>query len=109
MIEMGLDQPEAQGGCPVAFTYTEDEVRELLLGFTVLELKQDQILPFVVEKYVSTNTKSCRGLLPCQRPCLLLLRKTLMAYVDNSAPYVILVGSYPLLYNLNNSTSRIGC
>jgi ubiquinone/menaquinone biosynthesis C-methylase UbiE len=52
MIEMGLDQPEAQSGCPVAFTYTEDEVRELLQGFTVLEIKQEHIFPFVVEKYV---------------------------------------------------------
>ena len=52
MIEMGLDQPEAQSGCPVAFTYTEDEVKDLLQGFTVLELKQDHIFPFVVEKYV---------------------------------------------------------
>ena len=52
MIEMGLDQPEAQSGCPVAFTYTEDELKDLLQGFTVLELKQDHIFPFVVEKYV---------------------------------------------------------
>jgi SAM-dependent methyltransferase len=52
MVEMGLDQPEAQSGCPVAFTYTPDEVKELLQGFTVLELKQDHIFPFVVEKYV---------------------------------------------------------
>ena len=52
MIEMGLDQPEAQSGCPVAFTYTEDEVKDLLQGFTVFELKQDHIFPFVVEKYV---------------------------------------------------------
>ena len=52
MIEMGLEQPEAQSGCPVAFTYTEDEVKDLLQGFTVLELKQDHIFPFVVEKYV---------------------------------------------------------
>lgn len=52
MVEMGLDQPEAQSGCPVAFTYTPDEVKELLQGFTLLELKQDHIFPFVVEKYV---------------------------------------------------------
>jgi ubiquinone/menaquinone biosynthesis C-methylase UbiE len=52
MIETGLDQPEAQSGCPVAFTYTEDDVKTLLQGFTVLELKQDHIFPFVVEKYV---------------------------------------------------------
>ena len=32
MIEAGYDQPEAQYGCPIAHTYTKDEVRELLMG-----------------------------------------------------------------------------
>jgi ubiquinone/menaquinone biosynthesis C-methylase UbiE len=52
MIEAGFDQPEAQSGCPVAFTYTADEIRSLLAGFHVLELRQDHIFPFVIEKYV---------------------------------------------------------
>jgi 2-polyprenyl-3-methyl-5-hydroxy-6-metoxy-1,4-benzoquinol methylase len=53
MIEAGIDQPEAQSGCPVAFTYTDDEVRQALLkGFEVLSIEQDHIFPFVVEKYV---------------------------------------------------------
>jgi len=53
MIEAGFDQPEAQSGCPVAFTYTDDEVREdLLKGFEVQSIEQDHIFPFVVEKYV---------------------------------------------------------
>jgi SAM-dependent methyltransferase len=52
MIEGGFDQPEAQSGCPIAFTYTPDEVRDLLKGFNVLELRQEHIFPFVVEKYV---------------------------------------------------------
>ena len=52
MIDGGLDQPEAQSGCPVAFTYTHDEVRELLKGFRVEAIDQDHIFPFVVEKYV---------------------------------------------------------
>lgn len=52
MIEAGFDQPEAQSGCPVAFTYTADEVRRLLKGFHILELRQEHIFPFVVEKYV---------------------------------------------------------
>jgi len=53
MIEAGFDQPEAQFGCPVAFTYTDEEVRkELLGGFEVLSIEQDHIFPFVVEKYV---------------------------------------------------------
>jgi ubiquinone/menaquinone biosynthesis C-methylase UbiE len=52
MIDAGLDQPEAQSGCPVAFTYTDEEVRELLSGFTVIDIRQEHIFPFVIEKYV---------------------------------------------------------
>ena len=52
MIDAGLDRPEAQAGCPVAFTYDENEARALLSGFEVLELRQDHIFPYVIEKYV---------------------------------------------------------
>lgn len=52
MIEAGFDQPEAQSGCPVAFTFTRDEAGNLLEGFEIVEIKQDHIFPFVVEKYV---------------------------------------------------------
>jgi SAM-dependent methyltransferase len=52
MIEAGFDQPEAQDGCPIAYTYTEDEVRRLLDEFNILEIRRDHIFPFVVEKYV---------------------------------------------------------
>ena len=52
MIDAGFDQPEAQTGCPVAFTFTEQEVRELLAGFQIFEIRQDHIFPFVIEKYV---------------------------------------------------------
>lgn len=53
MIEAGLDQPEAQSGCPVAFTYTHEEIRELLAGlFDVTEITQAHIFPYVIEKYV---------------------------------------------------------
>lgn len=54
MIEAGLDQPEAQSGCPIASTYTEESVRELLDGqFEVTDIRQDHIFPYVVEKYVN--------------------------------------------------------
>lgn len=52
LINAGLDQPEAQSGCPVAFTYDQDEVRDLLAGLEVFEIQQDHIFPYVVEKYV---------------------------------------------------------
>ena len=52
MIEAGFDQPEAQSGCPIAFTYTAEEVKSLLAGFNISELRQEHIFPFVIEKYV---------------------------------------------------------
>jgi SAM-dependent methyltransferase len=52
MIDAGLDQPEAQTGCPIAFTYTSDDVRHLLAGYEVLDIHQDHIFPFIVEKYI---------------------------------------------------------
>lgn len=53
MIRAGFDQPEAQSGCPIAFTYTDEEVRELLAGqFEVTSIQAEHIFPYVVEKYV---------------------------------------------------------
>ena len=54
MIEAGLDQPEAQSGCPVAFTYTAEDARAMLAaaGFEVVSTAQDHIFPYVVEKYI---------------------------------------------------------
>lgn len=52
LIEAGFDQPEAQSGCPIAFTYTHDEVRALLRDYEIIDLRQDHIFPYVVEKYV---------------------------------------------------------
>lgn len=52
MIEAGFDQPEAQSGCPVAFTYTHDELHQLLQGFNVIDIQQEHIFPFVIEKYI---------------------------------------------------------
>lgn len=54
MIEAGYDQPEAQSGCPIAFTYTEAQVRGLLAasGFEATEITQDHIFPYIPEKYV---------------------------------------------------------
>lgn len=54
MIEAGLDQPEAQTGCPIAFTYTPDEVHAMLAraGFEANNIEQTHIFPYVIEKYV---------------------------------------------------------
>lgn len=51
MIQYGFDQPEAQSGCPIAFTYTKQEAVALLDRFDILEIKQDHIFPYNVEAY----------------------------------------------------------
>jgi len=51
MIEAGLDQPEAQYGCPIANTYTKEDVVELLDGYEVLSIEQDHIFPYQIEPY----------------------------------------------------------
>lgn len=51
MIEEELDQPEAQNGCPIAFTYTHDEIMSLLKDFQILSLEQDHIFPYQIDQY----------------------------------------------------------
>jgi len=52
MIDAGFDQPEAQAGCPIAHVYTAQEARELMAGFDILEMRQDHIFPYLIEKYL---------------------------------------------------------
>ncbi len=52
MIDHGFDQPEAQSGCPIAFTYTQAELRGILHEFEVIDLQQAHIFPYVIEKYI---------------------------------------------------------
>ena len=42
---------EAQTGCPVAYTYTYDEARELLKGFDILEMRKAHIFTWDVDAY----------------------------------------------------------
>ena len=52
MISIGIDQPEAQYGCPVAYTYTEEEIYELLGDhFDVVSIERDHIFPYQIEPY----------------------------------------------------------
>lgn len=53
MIQHGFDQPEAQSGCPIANTYSELELDELLAkcDFRVVDIKQDHIFPYRVDAY----------------------------------------------------------
>jgi hypothetical protein len=52
MIEAGLDQPEAQYGCPIAYTYTPQELMAMVgPGFWRVIITQDHIFPFQIEPY----------------------------------------------------------
>ena len=55
MIENGFDQPEAQSGCPIAFTYTHEEARKLLDGFDIIDMQQEHIFPYEIESYRKNN------------------------------------------------------
>jgi cyclopropane fatty-acyl-phospholipid synthase-like methyltransferase len=52
MIKAGLDQYEAQAGCPYAKAYTHDEIYELLEGkFEIARIRQAHCFMWNVEKY----------------------------------------------------------
>ena len=51
MIESGLDQPEAQYGCPIVHTYTKNEVVDLLQDYDIISIEQDHIFPYQIEPY----------------------------------------------------------
>lgn len=51
MIENDLDQPEAQFGCPIAYTYTNEDAIQLLKDFDIIDIHQDHIFPYDVEQY----------------------------------------------------------
>jgi ubiquinone/menaquinone biosynthesis C-methylase UbiE len=56
MIEAGLDQPEAQNGCPIATTYDDLMLAKLLEGaFEITEKRQAHIFPYRVEEYIKYN------------------------------------------------------
>jgi len=52
VITSGLNRTEAQDGCPIVQAFTAEQVYELLDDFDMIELNQDHIFPYVVEKYV---------------------------------------------------------
>jgi SAM-dependent methyltransferase len=55
MILGGIDQPEAQSGCPIANTYSRTEIRNQLemLNFQVDEIRQDHVFPYQIKDYVN--------------------------------------------------------
>ena len=70
MIEAGLDQPEAQSGCPVARTYSHDELRALLCDSS----RSGRCARIISSRTwsrntSSTSTKKSRGSGPCPMMC----------------------------------------
>jgi SAM-dependent methyltransferase len=53
MINAELDQPEAQYGCPIANSYSKEEITNLLIssGLNPISLEQAHIFPYMVEPY----------------------------------------------------------
>lgn len=53
MINAGLDQPEAQFGCPIANSYSKEEISHLLFvnGLNPISLEQEHIFPYMIEPY----------------------------------------------------------
>jgi SAM-dependent methyltransferase len=77
MIDAGFDQPEAQSGCPLAFTYTHDEVRQLLKDFELIDIQQEHIFPFVIEKYIKYEYEVVPWLAAMPQGMFRALEKTL--------------------------------
>lgn len=57
MIAAGLDQPEAQYGCPIANTYSSSQILGILdaAGYVVTDIDQDHVFPYIVEEYKNYN------------------------------------------------------
>ena len=51
MIQDDLDRSEAKKGCPIAKTYNEDEIRELLIDFEIIDIEKDHIFPYKIGPY----------------------------------------------------------
>ena len=57
LINAGLDQPEAQSGCPIANSYTRNEIEILFnnAGLEITNIEQDHIFPFKINEYKEFN------------------------------------------------------
>lgn len=53
LINEGLEQPEAQFGCPIANSYTKSEIHEILedIGFGSVSIEKDHIFPYKIPEY----------------------------------------------------------
>lgn len=51
LIDGGFDQYEAQSGCPLAYSYTNEQVYKLLEKFKNINIQQDHIFPYKIIPY----------------------------------------------------------
>ena len=51
LIDKDQEQYEAQHGCPLAYTYTREQVYHLLKDFTNIKINQTHIFPYKIDKY----------------------------------------------------------
>ena len=55
MIDNEKSQYEAQNNCPLANTYTKEEVYNLLTKFTNIKIEQHHIFPYIISEYKKYN------------------------------------------------------
>lgn len=70
-------QPEAQSGCPIAYTYSAGEVRELLSGLEVISIEKEHIFPWSIPYYVQHEYRKRRRYRWLPRPLFRALERTL--------------------------------
>lgn len=51
LIDREQEQYEAQNGCPLAYTYTNSQVYDLLKNFNNININQTHIFPYKIEEY----------------------------------------------------------
>jgi SAM-dependent methyltransferase len=51
LIDKEQEQYEAQNGCPLAYTYTNNQIYDLLKDYTNIQIKQTHIFPYKIEDY----------------------------------------------------------
>lgn len=51
LIDKGQEQYEAQNGCPLAYTYTNEQVYNLLKDFKDVDINQTHIFPYKIKPY----------------------------------------------------------
>lgn len=50
--ELIAKNSEAQTGCPITYTYSKKEVKELLEGFKIIDISVDHIFPYKIPDYI---------------------------------------------------------